>query len=151
MDSTDHRILGLLQSNARVAASDIARKLELVPSAIHQRIKKLEERGVIRGYTTRIDPPAIDRGLVAFVHLRTDERLGDPSVAEAVGTLPEVLEVHDIAGEDCYLLKVRVADTAALHALLREGIAEIDSVVATRTTIVMKTFKETSELPIPTD
>jgi Lrp/AsnC family leucine-responsive transcriptional regulator len=148
MDTIDRRILTLLQGNARMAASDISRKLELVPSAIHQRIKKLEESGVIRGYSACLDPLALDQALVAFVHLRTDERLGDPSVAEAVAGLPEVLEVHDIAGEDCYLLKVRVADTAALHALLRERIAQIKSVRSTRTTIVMKTFKETGELPI---
>ena len=123
----------------------------MAPSAILQRIRRLEERGVIRGYSARLDPEAVARGLVAYVFLRTGEPLGEPRAARAVAALPEVLELHDIAGDDCYLAKVRVADTEALHRLLRETIAAIPDVRSTRTVIVLKTFKESSELPLPAE
>ena len=148
IDTTDLQLLDWLQDNARVSNADIARRLEMAPSAVLKRIRRLETHGVIEGYSARIEPRAIERGLCAFVHLRTDETLGSPSVAEALARMPEVLEVHDIAGEDCYLAKVRVRDTDELHELIRGRIAALDLVRSTSTTIVLKTFKETSALPV---
>lgn len=149
VDATDVRVLEMLQQNARVTNAEIARQLHMAPSAILQRIRRLEERGVIQGYSARVDPDSVARGLVAYVFLVTDEPLGEPRAARAVAELPEVLELHDIAGDDCYLAKVRVADTSALHRLLREKIATIPDVRSTRTVIVLKTFKESLELPLP--
>lgn len=148
IDATDERLLELLQDNARLSNADIARRLEMAPSAILKRIRRLEERGVIEGFSTRVEPGAVGRGMCAFVHLRTDEPLGRPDVPAALVAMPEVLEVHDIAGEDCYLVKVRVRDTTALHELIRGRIAALDLVRSTSTTIVLKTFKETSALPV---
>ncbi len=149
IDSTDLRIMEILQTDARTANAEIARRLTLAPSAIHQRIRKLEERGVIQNYSARVEPNSVRRGLLAFIHLQTDERMGDQAVAEEVARLSGVLEIHDIAGEDCYLLKVRVADTEHLHQLLRNDLAAIPGVRATRTTIVLKTISEHAELPLP--
>lgn len=149
IDTTDLRIMDILQTDARTANAQIARRLNLAPSAIHQRIRKLEERGVIQCYTARVEPKSVRRGLLAFIHLQTDERLGDQAVAEEVARLSGVLEVHDIAGEDCYLLKVRVADTDDLHRLLRDSLAAIPGVRSTRTTIVLKTISERAALPLP--
>ncbi len=151
MDQTDRQIVELLQDNARVSNADIARQLEMAPSAIFQRIRKLEDRGVIQAYRAQLDPESVGRGLMAFVSLKTEEPLGDPTVATALAELPEVLELHDIAGEDCYLAKVRVRDATALHELLRRTIAQIPHVRSTSTVIVLKTFKETSALPIAVD
>lgn len=149
IDSTDLRIMEILQTDARTANAEIARRLTLAPSAIHQRIRRLEERGVIQSYSARVEPKSVKRGLLAFIHLQTDERLGDQAVAEEVARLSGVLEVHDIAGEDCYLLKVRVADTEDLHRLLRDSLAAIPGVRGTRTTIVLKTISERVQLPLP--
>ncbi len=151
IDSTDLQLLALLQENARTSNADLARRLEMAPSAIHQRLRKLEERGVVRGYAVRIDPVVVDRGLVAFLHLQTDERLGEFHAADEIARLPEVLELHDVAGEDCYLAKVRAKDTADLHRLIREVIAGVEGVRSTRTTIVLKTLKESGDLPLGVD
>ena len=149
IDATDRRILERLQTDARVSNADLARGLGMAPSATLQRVRRLEERGVIEGYLARLDPRAVDRGLLAFVHLRTHEELPESTIPDEVARLPGVLEVHDIAGEDCYLVKVRVADTDALHALVRRGIGGVDGVVSTKTTIVMKTHAERFDLSLP--
>ncbi len=149
IDSTDLELLDRLQTDARVSNAELARSLGMAPSAVLQRVRRLEERGVIQGYLARIDPGAVDRALVAFIHLRTEEALHETDIPVAVARLPGVLEVHDVAGEDCYLVKVRVADTDALHRLIREGIGAVPGVLSTRTTIVLKTFAERFDLALP--
>ncbi len=151
IDSIDAKILSILQGNARVSNAEIARQVELAPSAIFERIRKLEERGVILGYSTRINPKAIGRALLAFVFVRADEKPGAEQTALRVAEIPEVLEVHDVAGEDCLLVKVRTADTDALGRLLRDQIGRIETITSTRTTIVLDSVKETSDLPIETE
>jgi Lrp/AsnC family leucine-responsive transcriptional regulator len=148
-DEIDAKILTILQRDARTSNAEIARQLGMAPSAILERIRKLEARGVIEGYSAQIQPQALDLGLLAFIFVRTDERLGMGDAPQALAAMPEVQEVHHIAGEDCYLLKVRVADTNALARLLRERFAAIPAIRSTRTTIVLTTVKETAALPIP--
>lgn len=148
IDNIDAQILNILQSDARTSNAEIARRVGMAPSAVFERIRKLEERGVITGYTARLDPHALGHGLLAFVFVRTDDRIGAPDTEQRLAAFPEVLEVHHVAGEDCFLVKVRVADTESLSRLLREGFAAIDTVRATRSTIVLRTVKETAELPV---
>lgn len=149
LDATDLAILELLQANARVSNADIARKLDMAPSAILDRIRKLEQRGVIEGYTTRIDASAVGLGLTAFILVRTEERVGSGAIGQALARIPEVQELHHVAGEDCYLVKVRVADTEGLSRLLRERFGRLKGVRNTRSTIVLSTVKETAALPLP--
>lgn len=149
LDTIDRKILELLQRDARVTNADIARTIGIVPSATLDRIRKLEERGVVRGYEARLDPKSVGLGLTAFVFVRATERPGEKATGERLAELSEVQEVHHVAGEDCYLVKVRAADAEALGAMLRERIGTIDGVTATRTTIVLGTVKETIALPVP--
>jgi Lrp/AsnC family leucine-responsive transcriptional regulator len=149
LDAIDTTILRLLQANARTSNADIARRLGMAPSAILDRIRKLERSGVIQGYVARVDPGAVGLGLTAFILVRTDERVGSGAVGQALARIPEVLEVHHVAGEDCYLLKVRVKDTAALGGLLRDRFGRLKGVRNTRSTIVLATVKEGSGLPLP--
>lgn len=146
IDATDTEILVIVQQDARISNAEIARQIGLAPSAVLERLRKLEERGVIQGYSTRIDPRQVGLGLTVFVSVRTSECGG--GVEEALSAIPEVLEVHDVAGEDCYLIKVRTRDTEALGKLLREQIKLIPKVLGTRTTVVLQTFKETNALPL---
>lgn len=148
IDATDLQILTILQSNARTSNADIARQVGMAPSAILERIRKLEQRGIIQGYETRIDPTALGLGLLAYVAVRTEERVGDECAGERLARIPEVQEVHHVAGEDCYLLKVRVKDAKALGRLLQERIKAVESVRATRTTVVLDTLRESSLLPL---
>jgi Lrp/AsnC family leucine-responsive transcriptional regulator len=145
----DAKILNFLQNNARETQAEIARAVGLAASAVLERIRKLESRGVIRGYTALLDPKAMGQGMLAFVAVRSEEGPGDDEVARQLAALPEVLEVHHVAGEDCYLVKVRAKDAEQLGLLLRTRIGRIPGVRSTRTTIVLETVKETSRLPIP--
>jgi Lrp/AsnC family transcriptional regulator, leucine-responsive regulatory protein len=148
IDDIDRQILSILQTDARTSNAEIARQLGMAPSAILERIRKLESRGFIQGYEARLNPRALDLGLLAFISVRADERMSSTSTGELLAALPEVQEVHHIAGEDCYLVKVRVANTEALGRLLRERFGAIPNIRSTRTTIVLSTIKESAMLPI---
>jgi Lrp/AsnC family leucine-responsive transcriptional regulator len=148
IDDVDAKILTILQQDARASSAEIARQIGMAPSAIHERMRKLEARGVIEGYETRINADALGLGLTAFIFVRANERVGQDQAGAQLAALPEVQEVHHVAGEDCYLVKVRVADTHALGRLLREGFGSVDAVITTRSTIVLSTLKETANLPI---
>lgn len=148
IDDIDQKILSIVQSNARTSNAEIARQVGMAPSAVLERIRKLEEKGVIQGYEVRLNPRALELGLVAFVSVRTKDRYGSLETAENLAKLPEVLEVHHTAGEDCYLLKVRTRDTESLGHFLRKKIGENLNVTYTRTTVVLETLKESTQLPL---
>ena len=148
IDTIDLRIAEILQANARETQADIARDVGLAPSAVLERIRKLEARGVIKGYTAQIDPHVIDQGTLAFVAVRSEEPLGDDNVGRLLANCAEVLEVHHVAGDDCYLIKVRARDAEHLGQLLRMRFARMPGVRSTRTTVVLETVKETSRMPI---
>lgn len=148
VDQLDLRILGILQANARETQADIARDVGLAPSAVLERVRKLEARGVIRGYSALVDPRAMALPLLAFVAVRSDETAAHDHVAQTLAESPEVLEVHHVAGDDCYLIKVRARDAEHLGVLLRTRFGRIPGVRSTRTTIVLETVKETPRLPI---
>lgn len=142
----DIKILNIIQKDARISNAEIARQVGLAPSAVLERVRKLEERGVIHGYSTEIDAAQVGLGLTAFVFVRTSNRCGGTDTVLA--KIPEVLEVHDVAGEDCYLLKVRAKNTDELGKLLREKLGMLPEVLSTRTTVVLQTVKETTALPL---
>jgi Lrp/AsnC family leucine-responsive transcriptional regulator len=141
LDDIDRRILELLQGDARIANAAIARDVGLAPSAVFQRIRKLESSGVIHGYHAHLDPAAIEQGLLAFVMVKTGEGARAKETGEMLSGISEVLEVHRVVGDDCFFLKVRVRDAQALGALLDEKIQRLPPVASTRTTIVLSTAK----------
>lgn len=149
LDDRDLHILTLLQSDARISNAEIGRAVGLAPSAVLERIRKLERRGVVRGYSARLDPAALGCGLLAFVFVQADERPGQTDLGEELAALPEALEVHHIAGEDCYLVKLRCPSTDALGRLLKERITMLPQVRRTRTTVVLGTVREGWDLSIP--
>jgi Lrp/AsnC family leucine-responsive transcriptional regulator len=149
IDGIDLDIMSILQENARVSQADIARAVGLAPSAVLERLRKLEARGLVRGYTARLDPAALEFGMLAFVAVRTTDRPGESRVARALAGVPEVLEVHHVAGDDCLLLKIRARDAAHVSQILRERLGAVDGIRSTRTTIVLETIKEDCRLPLP--
>ena len=148
LDDTDLQILQHLQTNARETQIEISRAVGLAPSAVLERIRKLEARGTLRGYAAQIDPKALGLGLLAFVAVRSDEACAENRIAQSLAELEEVLEVHHVAGDDCYLIKVRARDAEHLGHLLRTRFSKVPGVRSTRTTIVLETVKETPRLPI---
>lgn len=148
IDDVDRAILDALQQNARTSNAEMARRIGMAPSAIFQRVRKLEESGLIQGYTARINAKALGYGLVAFIMVQTRENASSIDTAGLIAELPEVLEVHRVVGEDCFIVKVRVRDTDHLAELLEHRVQPIRSIASTRTTIVVKTVKDTSDLPV---
>jgi Lrp/AsnC family leucine-responsive transcriptional regulator len=145
INDIDKKILNIIQQDARISNAEIARQVGLAPSAVLERIRKLEERGIIRGYATELDASKVGLGLTAFVFVKTTFCGG---IGGVLAEIPEVLEVHDIAGEDCYLLKVRVENTEELSKFFREKLKKLPEIHSTRTTIVLQTLKETTALPL---
>lgn len=149
LDNTDLQILDLMQANARISNADLARELSMAPSAVLERVKKLENKNVIVGYTTQVNPAAIQQKLLAFIFIRSSEGFTGAETSKALAQIPEVQEVHHIAGEDCYLIKVRTADSASLMHLMRNSLQKIPNISSTKTTIVLETVKEQQQLVIP--
>lgn len=149
LDSSDLQIMAMLQTSGRMSQADIARALNIAPSAVLERIRKLEARGVITGYAALIDPAAVDYRMLAFIAVRGGSGPRDHQTGQRLAELPEVLEAHHVAGEDCYLLKVRARDPQHIAELLRTSIGAIEGITSTRTTIVLETIKETPRLPLP--
>src|SRR4030095_1343056 len=147
LDVTDLQILELMQANARISNADLAREVNLAPSAVLERVKKLEQKKVIKNYTARINPNAVQQKLLAFIFIRSSEGFTCSSnTAKALAAIPEIQEVHHIAGEDCYLVKVRTADAAGLMDLMRNQFQKIPNIASTKTTIVLETVKEQTDL-----
>ena len=146
INEIDKQILNIIQADARISNAEIARQVGLAPSAVLERIKKLEERRIIRGYAAEIDAGAVGFGLTAFVAIRTKDCSEEAD--RLLAAIPEILEIHDIAGDDDYLLKVRAKDAEDLARILREKLKNVPNVISTRTTVVLKTIKETTALPI---
>jgi len=146
INEIDTKILNIVQKDARISNAEIARQVGLAPSAVLERVRKLEERGVIRGYAAEIDPTQVGFGLTAFVFVRTNECCSETD--KFLAEIPEVLEVHDVAGDDSYLLKVRAKNTEELAKLLRERLKNVPNVASTKTTVVLQTIKETTALPL---
>lgn len=150
LDNTDLQILELMQANARISNADLARELNMAPSAVLERVKKLEQKKVIKGYTTQINPNTVQQKMLAFILIRSSEGFTcSSSTAQQLAAIPEVQEVHHIAGEDCYLIKVRTTDSASLMQLMRTQLQKIPNIASTKTTIVLETVKEQQQLVIP--
>ena len=148
IDDIDRQILNILQQNARTSNAEIARQVDMAPSAVLERIRRLEAKGVVQGYEARINPEALGMHLLAFVFVASSDMSGELKTAGLLARIPEVQEVHHVAGEDCFVLKVRVPDARSLGKLLRERIGSIPTVRSTRTTVVLETVRESAQLPL---
>ena len=148
LDDVDLKILTFLQPNSYLSNVELSKKLGMAPSAVLERVKKLEQKGIITGYPTRINPEALNLNLLAFIFIKSSEGPGNETVAKQLAKLPEILELHHIAGEDCYLAKVRAKDPLSLVQFMREKFSKVKGIINTKTTIVLQTVKEDNHLPI---
>jgi Lrp/AsnC family transcriptional regulator, leucine-responsive regulatory protein len=148
IDDIGLKILKILQEKARIPNVEVARQVGMAPSAVLERIRKLEKQGFIDGYEVRLNPKRFRRTLVAFVTVTLDHPTDISAVAKRLSEIPEVQEVHYVAGEDGFLLKIRVSGTEALGRLMRDKVLCLESVSTTRTAIALATIKETARIPI---
>jgi Transcriptional regulators len=153
LDGIDRRILQLLREDGRMPHATIAKEVGLSAPAVHERVRKLEQRGIIAGYHAVIDPESMGRVHVAFIQVTLADgeefAIDDPIVAR-ICEERDVLEFHRIAGQDCYLVKARTGTNKDLEQLLRR-IRMIHGVSRTRTTMVLSTELEKPSIEVPLD
>ena len=137
MEETNRTILALLAGDGRMSFTELARQTGLSVSAVQQRVRRLEERGVIRGYAARIDPDQAGLPLTAFVSIKPFDPAAPDDTPDRLAHLRAIEACHSVAGDENYILKVRVASPAALEDLLQQIRAAAS--VSTRTTIVLST------------
>ncbi|MBI1349956.1 MAG: AsnC family transcriptional regulator [Actinomycetales bacterium] len=147
MEELDRRIIDLLCRDGRMSFADVARETGLSTSALHQRVKRLEQRGIIHGYRAEIDYRSVGLPLTAFVSLTPIDPAAPDDVPERLAGIPEVESCWSVAGSYAYVLKVRVAEPADLEDLLARIRAAAN--VSTRSTIVLSTAFENRPPLIP--
>ena len=147
IDDIDAHLLNLLQEDGRTSRTDLAEAVDLSVPAVSERLRKLEERGVLTGHHATADAKRLGFDITAFIRVSVQGSDHYSGFLDAVTPLDSVLEVHSITGEGSHILKVRIATTTALEHLLSE-LQDIDGVGATDTSIVLSTFKETRALPV---
>src|SRR5215472_15838285 len=148
MDTIDLKALEALQAAGRESWAALGETLGMTGPAAAERVRRLEERGVIRGYAAVVDPESVGVGLAAFVAVTLERPKDRARFLTLVASLPEVQECHHVAGDDDYLLKIRCRDTGDLERLLTHELKGLTGVARTRTTVVLRTVKETLALPL---
>jgi Lrp/AsnC family leucine-responsive transcriptional regulator len=137
VEDTDRTIIQLLAADGRMSFTDLGKATGLSTSAVHQRVKRLEQRGVIHGYSANIDYRAVGLPLTAFISIRSIDPSQIDESPDRLAHIPEIEACHSVAGEESYVLKVRVAEPTHLEELLTR--IRIAANVSTRTMIVLST------------
>jgi Lrp/AsnC family leucine-responsive transcriptional regulator len=137
VEDLDRQIVRLLAADGRRSYTDLAKDTGLSVSAVHQRVRRLEKRGVLRGYRAVVDPDEVDLALTAFVSIKPIDPAAPDDAPDRLTSLEAIEACHSVAGEESYILKVRVPHPAALEVLLQEIRAAAN--VSTRTTVVLST------------
>lgn len=148
-DDTDRRILRYLQEDASISMDELAEKTNLSRNACWRRVKRMEERKVIRGRVALVDPEAVDLGLSVFVIIRTNAHEKDwlGKFEEAVQTLPEVQGAHRMSGDIDYLLRLRVSNVKDYDRFYQRLISKVP-IADISASFVMEDIKDTTALPI---
>lgn len=136
LDQTDLQLIDALQHDAAQRLEDLARKVQLAPSSVHERLRRLERDGIIQRWTIDLDAAALGLGVLAYVGIRATRPCSE--MLPALTPIEAIEECHSVAGELSMLLKVRVASTAALLELV-ERLRQIPGIEGTETTIVLRT------------
>ena len=147
MNTNDLKIIRRLMSNARATWAELGALSGLSAPAAAERVRKLEESGVIKGYAALIDPDSIGCGLAALISLTIENPEYRPAIIKKIGELAEILECHHVAGDVDYILKVRCFGTRDLERLISNEIKSFPG-VRTKTTVILSTIKETPVLPL---
>lgn len=150
MDTLDLKLLRTLMKHGRATWSDLAAEIEMSSPAVAERVRRLEDKGVIKTYEAVIDPELVGNTCTAFIAVTLEKTEQRADFLDLIKTLAEVQECHHIAGDYDYLLKVRTRDTKDLDRVISCELKAHPG-IKTRTTIVMNSLKETAQLPIHAD
>jgi len=146
LDTIDRKLLNLLQADAKLPYAKLAKRLGVSTSGVHKRVKRLVDAGVIKRFVVVVEPQAIGKKLKAFIGVSTEPGRCTEVKSQLIKR-PEVLEIHEVAGEHDLFLKIITDDTLTLNNILHE-LDSIPGVSSTRTLVVLKTEKETSAVHI---
>ena len=148
MDEINLKIIKILQEKARIPNVDVARIIDMAPSAVLERIRKLEKQGYIDGYEVRLNPEKFNRKMIAFITVNEKGESMNNQLGDALSNIPGVQEVHYVSGNDSYLVKIRVSGHEEVRRIVRENIQSQPGVHSTQTSIVLESYKETSSIVI---
>ena len=145
-DPIDYKLIDLLQQNARMTQLEMAAAVGLSQPAVAERMRKLEQEGIITGYSARVDGRKLGKDITAFIGVRIEHPKYNSGFGKKVLAIPDVLECHRITGPDSYLLKVVTEDTQSLDSLISDLLRHIPGVTRTLTTVVTSSIKEGSHI-----
>lgn len=137
MEDLDRQIVSLLSRDGRMSFTDLGRATGLSTSAVHQRVRRLEQRGVIRGYRAIVDPVSLGLPLTAFVSIKASDPAAEDVAPDRLADVQAIESCYSVAGDEAYILKVRVESPQALESLLAQ--IRSGAGVSTRTTVVLST------------
>ncbi len=151
LDQIDHKLLEILQSNGKITNAQLSKEIGLSPAPTLERVKKLENSGIIESYHAQIDREKVGLGVMTFVQvtLSGHRKSITESFVNTIERVPEIIECHHVTGSCDFLLKVIAKDIASYQRLIMETINEIEVVASTQTMVILSTFKNTKVLPIP--
>lgn len=151
LDQIDRKILDILQKEAKITNAQLSKEIGLSPAPTLERVKKLEQTGVIQSYHARLDPTKIGLGVSTFVHvsLKGHNKKNINTFLEAINQIDEIIECHHITGTGDFILKVIAKDISSYQTLMLEKVSEIDVVDNMQSMVILSTFKDSKCMPIP--
>lgn len=151
LDEIDRRILDILQANAKITNAQLSKDIGLSPAPTLERVKKLENSGIIKSYHAMLDTDKIGLGVHTFVQvtLKGHNKKNIDHFLNEINMIPEVIECHHITGSGDFILKVIAKDIASYQRLMLEKVSEIDVVDSLQSMVILSTFKNSKTMPIP--
>ena len=153
LDDTDRKILELLQQDSNITNAQLANDIGLSPAPTLERVKKLEQSGVIKGYHARVDAAAVGIGVSTFVlvNLKGHNKENIIRFTKAIAEIPEVVECHHVTGQADFMLRIVCADIPAYQSLMLERVTNIDMVDNMQSMVILSTFKDSNVIPVKSD
>ena len=153
LDELDKKILKILQQNAKITNAQLSQDIGLSPAPTLERVKKLESSGLIKSYHAELNTEMLGLGVQMFVQvtLRGHNKKNINAFLDAINTIPEVIECHHVTGSGDFLLKIISRDISSYQRLMLEKVSEIDVVDSMQSMVILSTFKDSKEIPLPNE
>lgn len=151
LDQIDRKILEILQNNAKITNAQLSKEVGLSPAPTLERVKKLEQTGIIESYHAKLDPAKIGLGVSTFVHvgLKGHNKENIEIFLNAIGNIDEIIECHHVTGTGDFVLRVIAKDITSYQRLMLEKVSEIPVVDNLQSMVILSTFKEKKSMPLP--
>ncbi len=151
LDQIDRKILEILQNNAKITNAQLSKEVGLSPAPTLERVKKLEQTGIIESYHAKLDPAKIGLGVSTFVHvgLKGHNKENIEVFLSAIRNIDEIIECHHVTGTGDFVLRVIAKDITSYQRLMLEKVSEIPVVDNLQSMVILSTFKEKKSMPLP--